>query len=295
MKDLTLIEFYKQFPNEQACIDYLIELRWGKTPICTNCGSVRAYVCKTRPICKCYDCKAQFSVKIGTIFEESRLPLQKWFLAVYLLTSLKKGVSSVTLSKYLGITQKSAWFMLQRIRHAMKQGSFDKPLEGIVEIDETYISGVHSKEFKNDKKEIIFGAVERGGRTKLKHVKSSGVRVLVPEITNSISPDATIYSDTWGAYRNLTKIGYTHESVNHGKLEYARGSIHTNTIEGGVWDHLKLGLKAIYMGVSPKHLEKYCDEFSFRYNSRGLKDGERFQSWFKDISGKRLTYEKLIG
>lgn len=290
---MNLISFYEQFPNEEACLKYLEEMRWSEGRYCPHCGSYETYKFQDGKLFKCSDCNKQFTVKVGTIFSDSHLPLQKWFLAAYLVSSLKKGISSITIAKYLDITQKSAWFMLQRIRYSMSYNNLDKPLEGIVEIDETYIGGKTKDPIRYNNKAVVFGAVERGGKAKLKHVKSSGARVLVPEVMSSISPEATVYSDTAGAYKSLNRRGYKHLSVNHSILEYARGPVHTNTIEGGIWDHLKLSLKAIYMGVSPKHLEKYCYEFTFRYNSRNLNDGERFNSWFKRINNKRLTYKNL--
>jgi transposase-like protein len=293
---MNLIDFQTQFPNEVACLEYLEQQHWCNGRYCPHCGSYETYKFKDGRLFKCVDCKKQFTVKVGTIFSDSHIPLQKWFYAVFLNTSLKKGISSIQLGKYLGITQKSAWFMLQRIRYSMSNSSFDIPLEGIVEVDETYVGGKQSGKGRGPVgKQVIFGAVERGGRAKLKHVPSSGARALLPEIAKSISPGAIIYSDQYAAYKTLDRRGYSHESVNHSQLEFARGGIHTNTIEGGVWDHLKLSLSAIYIGVSPKHLQKYCDEFDFRYNTRELNDGQRFGQWFKFINGKQLSYKELIG
>jgi transposase-like protein len=296
---INLIDFYKKFPNEIACRDYLQKARWGNASTCPNCGlsNSKIYKLKDSRLLKCATCKKSFSIRVGTVFEDSAIPLQSWFLAVYLCTSLKKGISSVQLAKYLGITQKSAWHMLHRIRHNVIDSNSEK-LKGVVEIDETYIGGVSRGSGKGrgfDDKSVIFGAVERGGRTKLKHVPGTGSRILLPEISKLISKKATIFSDQLIAYKNLDKIGYSHKSVNHSELEFARGYIHTNTIEGGVWDHLKLSLEAIYLGVSPKHLSKYCDEFAYRYNTRALSDGQRFNNWFNYVNGKQLTYKKLIG
>jgi transposase-like protein len=294
---INLIDFYKKFPNEQACRDYLQKARWGNSVTCPKCGVVdgKIYRLKDSRLLKCATCRQPFSVRVGTVFEDSAIPLQSWFLAIYLCTSLKKGISSVQLAKYLGITQKSAWHMLHRIRHNVTD-YIKEPLSGIVEIDETYIGGKNpGKRGSKFDKSIIFGAVERGGRAKLAHVKTAGARVLLPEVTKSVSSGTTIYSDQLSAYISLKNKGYTHESANHSDLEFARGTVHTNTIEGGVWDHLKLSLKAIYLGVSPKHLEKYCDEFAYRYSTRDLTDGQRFEQWFKYTNGKQLTYKKLVG
>ena len=294
---INLIDFYKRFPDEKACRDYLQEMRWGDNSSCPKCGVIGAkiYKLKDTRLLKCGVCRQPFSVRVGTVFEDSAIPLQSWFLAVYLATSLKKGISSVQLAKYLGITQKSAWHMLHRIRHSVNSTVDDRPLEGIVEIDETYIGGKkRGHPGINLDKAIVFGAVERGGRTKLAHVRTSGARVLIPEIQRAISPKAIIYSDQLTAYKNLDKRGYSHDSVNHSILEFAKGPVHTNTIEGGIWDHLKLGLKAIYMGVSAKHLSKYCDEFMYKYNTRKLSDGQRFDTWFKSANNKKLTYKNLV-
>jgi transposase-like protein len=294
---INLIDFYKEFPDEKACRDYLQNARWGDNSTCPKCSVVggKIYKLKDTRLLKCATCRQPFSVRVGTVFEDSAISLQSWFLAVYLATSLKKGISSVQLAKYLGITQKSAWYMLHRIRHSINTTVDDKPLEGIVEVDETYIGGKKSgvRGAKLDKS-IVFGAVERSGRAKLAHVRTAGSRVLIPEIEKFISPNAVIYSDQLTAYKNLGRRGYAHDSVNHSILEFARGSVHTNTIEGGIWDHLKLGLKAIYMGVSPKHLGKYCDEFVYKYNTRNLTDGQRFDRWFKSSNDKKLTYKTLI-
>jgi transposase-like protein len=288
----SLIKFHKQFADEQACIDYLAKERWGEDATCPKCGviSVKFYKLKSGKL-KCATCRQAFSVRVGTIFEDSKLPLEYWFVAIYLSTSLKKGISSIQLSKYLDITQKSAWFMLQRIRHVFDHE--EPPLEGIVEVDETYIGGKHPRSLGRSKKEIVFGMVERSGRAKLIHVKSSGARSLLPEIAESITHEATIYSDTWRAYSTLNKRGFAHESVNHSKHEYARGPVNTNTVEG-LWSHFKKSLDCIYIHVSGKHLKKYCDEFDFRYSTREMTDGERFQFWFRFISGKHVSYAKLI-
>ncbi len=248
------IDFYKKFPNEQSCRDYLQNARWGDNSTCPKCGVVdgKIYKLKDTRLLKCALCRQPFSVRVGTVFEDSAIPLQSWFLAVYLATSLKKGICSVQLAKYLGMTQKSAWHMLHRIRHSVKSTVDDKPLEGIVEVDETYIGCKTKERIKYDNKAVIFGAVERKGKDKLSHVRSPGARVLLPEIAKNISPKATIYSDQWNAYKTLTRRGYAYASINYSVLEFGRGTVHTNTIEGGIWDHLNIGLKAIYMGVSPK-------------------------------------------
>lgn len=290
---MSLIDFQKQFNDEEVCLTFLEEQRWRNGRFCPHCGSYETYKFKDGKLFKCADCHKQFTVKVGTIFSDSHIPLSKWFYAIYLNTSLKKGISSIQLAKYLGITQKSAWFMLQRIRYGLEAAGRGDLLNNIVEVDETYVGGVkHGSRVGPADKAVVFGAVERGGKAKIKHVPSSGTRVLIPEIQKSISPDATIFSDQYGSYHSLKQRGYTHTTVNHSKLEFARGMVHTNTIEGA-WAHFKLGIAAIYLGVSVKHLQLYCSEFEYRYNTRRMTDYERFSEWFGSCRG-RITYIELI-
>ena len=257
---------------------------------------------------KCASCRDMFTVRMGSIFEESPVPLQKWFLAIYLCTSLKKGVSSIQLSKYIGVTQKTAWFMLQRIRHVFETGSFEK-LTGEVEMDEAYIGGSdknkhHSKKLKtrtgkgaqgfaskNDKTPVV-GMVERGGRLIAVATENTGSATLMNLARKNIDIDATIYTDEHMPYRTLPKIGFKHASVNHGAKEFVNGMASTNTAES-FWSHLKRGIDGIYHHVSAKHLQLYCDEYTFRWNTRGMTDGERFEAWFDNINGKRLMYKSL--
>lgn len=292
---LNLIDFNNRFKSEQDCIDYLAQARWNGNPVCPHCESDNAYKIETRSIFKCRKCRKQFTVRIGTIFEESRLPLQKWFLAVFLLTSLKKGISSVQLAKYLGVTQKTAWFMLQRIRYAVNNKNFDKPLKNTVEADETFIGGKKPKHIKGRGvvgKQPVFGAVERKGRLFNKVIPDTDAYTLVNIIRDNVSKSARLITDNWKGYKNVTWSGYEHKTINHSKGVYAQGDIYTNTIEG-YWSHLKKGLHAIYISVSKKHLQRYCDEYTYRYNTRTLHDGERFNDWFTWCGG-RMTYSQLI-
>ncbi len=292
---MSLIDFQQQFHDESVCLKFLELQRWSKGRFCPHCGSYETYKFKDGKLFKCSDCKKQFTVKVGTIFSDSHIPLTKWFYAIYLNTSLKKGISSIQLAKYLGITQKTAWFMLQRIRYGLESSGHGELLSGVVEVDETYIGGVKKgrKGAKYDKA-IVWGAVERGGNSRLKHVRTTGVSVLMPEIQKNISPDSVVYSDQYFAYKSLTKRGFKHDSVNHSAQEYARGFVHTNTIEGGVWKHFKKSIEAIYMQVSKKHLQLYCSEFEYRYNTRQKTDYERFTEWFGNCRG-RLKYKELVG
>lgn len=290
----SLIDFYGKFSSEQVCRDYLEKARWDDEIVCPHCGSYKTYKFTNGRLFKCGDCKKQFTVRVGTIFEDSKISLQKWFLAVYLATSLKKGISSVQLSKYLGITQKSAWFMLQRIRYAVESGTYNS-LGGEVEIDETYVGGKSGNRAYDPvkPKAVVFGMVERDGNVKIKHVKSSGARVLLPTIQSNVKQGSVIYSDQWQAYKTLDKLGYTHDVVNHGERQYVIGRIYTQNIEN-VWSQLKRSVYGVYHQISPKHLQKYCSEVEYRYNTRKMTDIERFDTWFDNIS-KKLEYKELIG
>jgi transposase-like protein len=293
---INLISFYKQFPDEQACRDFLQNARWGSTTTCPKCGAAdtKIYKLKDSRLLKCAACRKPFSVRVGTVFEDSAIPLQSWFLAIYLCTSLKKGISSVQLAKYLGITQKSAWHMLHRIRHNVTDNTVS--LEGVVEVDETYWGGrTNEKNDRFNNKVAVIGAVEKQkhtGRIKTTVTKMADATVALPFMRSAIKHGSTVQTDESIIYYRV-KREYKHEAVNHSEKEYVREAVSTNTIEGA-WDHLKLGLRAIYMGrVTAKHLARYCDEFSFRYNFRDVSDGERFATWFKFSNGKRLTYRRL--
>ncbi|HEY1645409.1 MAG TPA: IS1595 family transposase [Candidatus Saccharimonadales bacterium] len=292
---MSLIAFQEKFPTEESCLKYLEEQRWSSGRYCPHCGSYEnSYRYNDGRLFKCRDCNKQFTVKVGTIFSDSHVPLQKWFMAIYLNTSLKKGLSSIQLSKYIGVTQKSAWFMLQRIRYSSQ--STQQKLKGTIEVDETYMGGVrHGGRTGPADKSIVFGAVERKGKVSLTHVPTSGARVLQPIITKTIEASAKVYSDQHGSYKGLGYLGYKHEAVNHSHGEYARSPVHTNTIDGGVWKHFKKSIDAIYMQVSVKHLQLYCNEFEYRYNTRWLSDGERFEKWFGLVNNKRLKFKNLVG
>lgn len=310
MEAFNLIQFYNSFATEEQCQKFLFEQRWSNGVICPKCGEIGVkYYKLASGRMKCASCRSTFTVRMGSIFEESPVPLQKWFLAIYLCTSLKKGVSSIQLSKYIGVTQKTAWFMLQRIRHVFESGSFEK-LSGEVEMDEAYIGGAdknkhHSKKLKTltgkgaqgfgskNNKTPIVGMVERGGKLRAIATKDTGSNTLMTLARNNIDIEATIYTDEHMPYRTLPKLGFKHESVNHGVKEFVNGMASTNTAES-FWSHLKRGINGIYHHVSAKHLQFYCDEYSFRWNTRDMTDGERFEAWFDNVGGKRLMYKALV-
>lgn len=294
MSNMTnLIDFYKQFGDEQACRDYLEKMRWGDKIICPHCGVIdKAYKYKDGRLFKCRECQKQFTVRVGTIFEDSKLPLQKWFLAIYLATSLKKGISSIQLSKYLGITQKSAWYMLHRIRYAVENDGKSPPLDGDVEMDEFWSGGKTTIDKKFSNKTPVVGAVERNGRVITEVTQDASATTLQRVMRKHIAQGANIYTDDWKGYYRTAMIGYNHKTVVHSAKQYVDGMAHTNTIEG-FWSILSRGIDGIYHHVSRKHLKRYCYEYQYRYNTRGMTDGERFTDYFARVNGK-LAYKELI-
>ena len=291
----SLLDVTKRFPDEQACRDYLAKARWGTKIECPHChSSEKIYTFQSGKLYKCGSCQKQFTVKVGTIFEDSALPLQKWFMAIYLITAHKKGISSLQLHRDIGVTQKTAWFMLHRIRYAVRTDSVNRsPLSGTIEADETYIGGKHKGLVGRTtaKKAVVMGIVQRGGRVIAQQVTKASAAQLQPIIRRNTKKGSTVVTDDWGAYSGLSHT-FNHQIINHSQKEYVRGDVHTNTVEG-FWALLKRGIHGIYHHVSKKHLDKYVDEFEFRWNSRKAKDPVRFSFMLNDCEG-RLTYKGLI-
>lgn len=302
----TLVEAVKYFSDDQICFDFVASLRWEKgIPLCPHCNSDKVGLLATRKIFKCKnkECRKQFSIKTGTIFEDSALKLDKWLIAMWLIATAKNGISSYELHRSLGITQKSAWFVLHRIRLAMEQGSFGK-LSGTVEADETWIGGnalnMHKEKrdrYKmkggvRDHKVAVLGMLERKGKVRAKVIKSAKRRYTVPHLTNDIASGSTLYTDNASAYDELHR-DFVHESVNH-SIEYVRGVIHTNGIEN-FWSLLKRTIKGTYVSIQAEHLQKYIEEQCFRFNNRETDDLGRFMELVKSIGGKGITYQELIG
>lgn len=311
----TLIEAVQYFSDEQVCIDLVAAMKWmhGK-PICPQCGGKEHYYLSTQRRWKCKDgkCGKQFSVKVGTIFEDSPVPLQKWLPAMWLLANCKNGISSWELHRALGVTQKTAWFMLQRIRLAFKNGIIGKLGSdgGPVEVDETFVGPDPRKMHRTRRakmqtaqngqtKTVVMGMLDRSSRQiRAKVVPNVKRELLQAEILKGIEQGSTVYTDGATGYDDLRGLDYIHSTVNHVN-EYVRGQVHTQGIDN-FWSMLKRGLTGTYIAVEPFHLDRYVDEQVFRYNNRATKenpltDRERFLLALTQIGGKRLTYAELTG
>jgi transposase-like protein len=300
----SIIEFQGHFNTEEKCREFLELQRWNGTPCCPHCGSVHVKRFETDARifkCKEKECREKFSVTVGTIYENTKIPLVKWFLATYILAVHSKGISSLQLASWLGITQKSAWHLNHRIR-VMLTDKAPELLEGIVEVDETYVGGslknVHASKKKNkkqlDNKTMVFGAVQRQGKVRTTVIPKTNLENISTAIDGFIAPDSIMVSDEHHAY-NKVGLKYNHKKVNHGSKEYVRKEdilVHTNNIEG-YWNILKKQIVGIHHSVSPKHLQRYCNESAFRYNNRSLLQDERFTSAIANCNCS-LKYKELV-
>lgn len=296
----TLFQMMAAFPDEQTAIDHFTAIRWADGAFCPLCGSTRVYHFSDKRTHKCGDCRKRFSIKVGTIFEDSKIELRKWLMAIWLITSHKKGIASTTLARDLGVTQKTAWFMLHRLRHAARTQSFNKPLEGEVEIDETYVGGKASNRHKGDPKNgpgtsgkvAVIGALERGGRAVATVIDRTDTATLDAFAHAVVSPTAvSISTDEHSGYRHLGRT-FNHGVVRHSAGEYSANGHHTNGIEG-FWSLLKRQIVGIHHFVSPKHLNAYVAESTWRFNLREMGEGARVNALLAETNG-RLRYKELI-
>jgi len=298
------------YADEQNCLDFMVKTRWPDGVCCPRCGDTAVTLIERktrqqdRTIWKCNGCKKQFSAKVGTVFEDSPLPLSKWLPALWLLTGAKNGISSCEVARALGVTQKTAWFMMHRIREAISLGTVEK-FRGTVEADETFIGGLEKNKHEDKKlhagrgpvgKTIVMGVLERAEHAETKSkvranvIQDTSKKTLHAEIKKDVAAFSELYTDAWKGYRGLSPE-YIHEFVDHA-VAYAIGQVHTNGLEN-FWALLKRCLKGTYISVEPFHLKRYIDEMVFRFNNRDGADSDRFVTAASMVSGKRLTYAEL--
>lgn len=298
----SIFDLLKAFPTEQACIDHLEGLRWEGIVVSPFDESSKVYKCAGNKY-KCKNTGKYFNVRTNTIFDNTKIPLQKWFLALYVFSSHKKGISSHQLAKDISVTQKSAWFLLHRLRYAFDHPNFKETVGNIVEIDECGVGGEsynkHSKKkLKNaegatiSSKTSVIGLRERGGNVIAKVVEDRTKDTLLPIIHETVEPNSVIMTDEYSAYNDLSK-SFQHHTVNHSAKQYVNAMAHTNGIEN-FWSHLKRGIDGIYHSVSKGHLQAYVDEFTLRFNTRKLDTQSRFDLVLSGVTNKRLTYKDLI-
>lgn len=310
----NLLELQKYFNNELVCAKYLEQKKWNGKPVCPDCGCEKIYRFKTRLrhpelknykdfICSNKECKKIFSVLTDSIFEGSKISLQVWFSAMYLISAHKKGISSHQLASDLGITQKSSWFILHRIRCSYEPKPIEEKIDGLFQADETFIGGKNKNRHAHKKvdasqgrstkdKTPVFGLQQTGGDIHTFVVKNTKAETLQPIIKSMIKSGAIIVTDEWNGYNGLSK-DYGHILVNHNEKQYVNGAFSNNAIEG-YWSLFKRGIFGIYHWVSAKHLHRYCNEFSYRYNRRKISDINKFELALLQSNNKRLTYNQLI-
>jgi transposase-like protein len=327
--DLNLSTLSDLFTSEEAARAFIEARVWPSGPVCPHCSCTEAYSLTARleskspvrrGVYKCKSCRKQFTVRIGTIFEDSKLPFCKWLITIHLMTSSKKGVSSLQISRELGITVKSAWFMTHRIREAMRQNGPRDPFTGITEVDETYVGGKPRKRAggpikpklgpkdsqwaapakanfgRGTKKAPVMVLVERDGKARAFPIENVTGETLKNEIAVNVAKEAIIMTDEWQAYRGVRENPGGHRTVNHGRHEYARVdadgvNVHTNTAES-FFCLLKRGHYGTFHQISKKHLHRYCIEFCFRWDRRKMSDGERMVEAIQGVKGKRLMYRR---
>jgi transposase-like protein len=317
---VNLAALAKEYSDENAARVLFERMRWPNGAVCPHCGGADPYKFMSRQttgkrparpgLWKCRACRKQFTVTVGTVFEDSRIPLSKWLLGLHLMASSKKGVSAHQLHRNLGISYKAAWFMAHRMRYAMSSGPLAELLRGVVEVDETYVGGRRriGPTNKADRAKLATGRpgpadkkltpvvalVERGGRVRAFPVERVDGRTLQTAIRQHVDLSASMMTDELHAYDGLSMGFASHETIKHSSKVYVRGNVHTNTVEG-FFSLLKRGIVGTFHHVSKGHLHRYCDEFAFRYSNRialGVDDGQRAALMVLGAEGKRLTYKQ---
>lgn len=298
----SLIDFMGHYKDEETCRQFFEQMRFRKGDYCPHCGFTTIYRFGDGRY-RCASCKKDFTIKTGTVFGESKMPLRKWFIAIYLLTTCRKGISSVQLAKQVGVTQKTAWFMDHRIRKAMKQGRGQ--LFGTIEADETYVGGKEKNKHRSkrttgaygralDTKTPVFGLLQRDGELRAAVVTDAKMRTIEKKIVEHVQIGSRIITDDFLSYYRLSRW-FAHERVQHSMGQYVReGGIHSNSVES-FWALFKRGYIGIYHWMSRKHLQRYLDEFTYRFNTRAISFADVFANMVNNVSdSSRLSYRQLI-
>jgi transposase-like protein len=296
---ISTFQLFDRFPDEPSAVAHLEKRLWPNGPVCPRCKGTERITARKGGFYRCNPCQWDFTVRTGTVFGRSHVPLNKWLYAVYLLVTSRKGISSLQLSKEIGVKQHTAWFMLQRLREAC--GSKVEMLHGTVEADETVVGGLEDNKHMSVRlrkgvppKTVVIGMRERGGRTVAQVLQSHGGTAIRNAVTANVEPGTRLMADENPSYTKLGKQGYEVQTVKHVKDEYVRGDVHTNGIES-VWAVLKRDIHGTFHHISPKHTDRYVDEFTFRLNEGnvGRHTWERLDSLVDAVTGCRITYEEL--
>lgn len=294
-------EFIRYYADEESCKKLLAQQRWGDSPACPHCGNAgKIYVTNRGYKCGEKTCAKKFTVTTGTIFENTKIKLNLWFEAIFVITAHKKGISSHQLAKDIAVSQKTAWFILHRVREMLKENA-PEIITSTTEVDESYFGAPNKNKHKSKRekgaqgrslvsKKPVVGILQRGGKVYAQPVDRTNGATLLPIMVERVAPGTTVYTDEYSAYRPLAKL-YEHGVVKHKAGEYVNGQIHTNGIEN-YWSLLKRGIVGIYHQVTPKHLHRYCFEFSYRYNTRKTTDVARFNHVLTHCEG-RLKWNDL--
>jgi transposase-like protein len=300
----TLVDAICYFSDLDRCVEFMVQLRWPDGVACPYCEGKEVSFISTRRLwrCKNKECKREFTLKVGTVMEDSPIKLDKWLAAMWMIVNAKNGVSSYEIHRAIGVTQKTAWFLLHRIRLAMQQGTFEK-LSGHVEADETFIGGkARNMHLATRKRRItgtggkdktaVMGIIERGGEVRAMVVADRRKGTLQEAVREHVQAGSSLYSDALLSYRGLT-ADYAHQVIDHA-VKYVDGNVHTNNIEN-FWSLLKRCIHGTYVSIEPFHLFRYLDEQTFRFNGRKMNDAQRFVTALQRIVGKRLTYKEVTG